>query len=105
MANIGVLKPFDSIVDDFEVWITAFTAYFAANELDPIKKCDRCKAVLVSTLGIQIVSLLMSLIAPETTDDKTLSELINVLQVHFKPAPKAISERYRFMCRRQKAEE
>ena len=103
--SVGTLKPFDSTVDDIEVWVATFKAYLLANKLDEKTAGDRCKAVLVATLGIQNVSLLMSLIAPETTADKTLDELTDVLKQHFKPAPKAISERYRFMCRRQKSGE
>lgn len=62
----------------------------------------RCVATLLATLGLSVVGTLMSLVSPEQPEDKTLEELIIILKNHYKPAPKALAERYRFMSRKQK---
>ena len=49
--------------------------------------------------------LLRSLISPQKPGDKTLDELITVLQRHHSPTPSEIVQRYRFnTCYRQQAE-
>jgi len=102
MSFVGVLKPFDPSTDDVRIWIQAFRSFLVANGLDAAAKAERCRAVLLSTLGLTTVSTLMSLIAPEVPDDKTLDELLQILADHFQPTPKAIAERFRFMSRKQK---
>lgn len=114
MTTIGNLKPFDPTVDDIEVWIRTFKTFLLANNM----KCTpsiaqgsadttktfmerRCVATLLSTLGLTVVGTLMSLLSPDQPEDKTLDELIIILKTKYKPAPKALAERYRFMSRKQ----
>lgn len=68
-----------------------------------MKKKFACQedATLLSTLGLSVVGTLMSLLSPIQPEDKTLEELIRILKEHYKPAPKALAERYRFMSRKQ----
>jgi len=59
----------------------------------------KCK--MLATLGLDTVSTLMSLLAPDQPEDKPLTDRLDILEAHFKPAPKAIAERFKFTCRRQ----
>lgn len=114
MTTVGNLKPFDANIDDIEIWIRTFKAFLLANNMEyvPPKPEDvldaaktlmsrRCVAILLSTLGLSVVGTLSSLLSPDLPEDKTLDELLAVLQKHYKPAPKALAERYRFMSRKQ----
>src|SRR5690348_14863857 len=98
---IGVLKSFQSSTDDFEAWVDLFETFLLANNLDPAKEKQRCLAIFLSSLGLQTYTLLVNLVSPEAPKNKTFDELVAVLKSHFKPAPKAISERYKFASRKQ----
>ena len=105
MSFVGVIKSFDPSTDDIQIWIQTFRSFLIANGLDVKTKEERCRAVLLSTLGLPTVSTLMSLIAPDEPDTRTLAELLQLLTDHFKPTPKAIAERFRFMSRKQTSDE
>jgi len=83
------------------MWEGTFQASVCANNLDSTKEADRCRGILLSSLGLPIFTLLSNLLAPAKPTDKSLLELIVILKVYFKPAPKGISERFRFMGRKQ----
>lgn len=102
MPSVGVLKFFDPVTDDIEIWVLTFRSYLTANAIDSSKNEERCRAILLSTLGMNTMQLLVSLIAPDKPDTKSLDDLIHILEHHFKPSPKAIAERFKFMGRRQK---
>ncbi|XP_011883701.1 PREDICTED: uncharacterized protein K02A2.6-like, partial [Vollenhovia emeryi] len=114
MSTVGNLKPFDPAIDDIEVWIRTFKAFLLANNMDysPVSPEEepssaktlmarKCVATLLSTLGLSVVGTLISLLSPEEPEEKTLEELFSNLRTHYKPAPKALAERYRFMSRKQ----
>jgi len=101
----GTLKSFDPSVDDFEVWKLMYHSYLAANGVDLVKETDKARGILLSSMGIQTCSLLMSLIAPAQPATTSLNTLLQTLTEHFKPAPKAIAERLKFMSRQQKPDE
>lgn len=101
MNTAGSLKPFDSSVDDVDVWVLTFKAFLGANGHDPAKNDGKCRDILLATLGMQSCATLMSLIAPDKPSDQTLDELLQLVIDNFKPAPKAIAERFRLMGRKQ----
>lgn len=102
MSNlIGVLKPFESTVDDFEAWVDLFNTFLLANNLDSTKEADRCHAIFCSSLGLPTYTLLVSLVSPKAPKDMKTTDLVKVLSAHFKPAPKAIAERFKFASRKQ----
>jgi len=105
MSFVGVIKSFDPSTDDIQIWIQTFRSFLIAEGLDVNTKEERCRAVLLSTLGLPTVFTLMSLIAPDESDTRTLAELLQLLTDHFKPTPKAIAERFRFMSRKQTSDE
>ena len=96
---IGNVKTFDSSVDDIDMWIGDFRAFPQANKLDETKEVDKCMGIFISSLGLHTYTLLVNLLSPDDPSSKKLTELITVLQDHFKPAPKAIAERFRFTGR------
>ncbi|CAL8139790.1 unnamed protein product [Orchesella dallaii] len=108
MSTIGILHPFDSTTDDFEVWAETFAAYLAANGLlDPQEDTAKAKVkgIFISSLGLPTYSLLKNFLSPEEPIQKELDDLIKTLTDYFKPAPKAIAERFRFMGRKQQSGE
>lgn len=102
---VGKISEFNPSTDDFESWIGVLTNYLIANDIDAtredaaIKK--KAQAILLSSIGVSTYGLLQSLVSPAKPEDKSLGELIEVLKNHYKPAPKAIAERYKFYKRVQ----
>ncbi len=102
MATLGVLSPFDPVKDDFDMWNGTFNNFLVANGMTDPKHADRCVGIFLSSVGITTYSLLSNLLSPVDPSTKKLNELQQTLKTHFKPAPKAISERYKFSRRTQK---
>lgn len=100
-SYIGVLRPFDHNNDDFEMWWGMYEMYLVANDLDTSKMESKCVGILLSSVGIETYSLLVTLVSPEKPASLSIDGLKNALVQHFKPAPKAIAERFRFMGRKQ----
>ena len=66
--------------------------YLAANEvMDPAKQ----RLILLSIIGPRIYRLLRSLVAPSTPTDKSLTELSQLLENHFKAKPLVNVQRFR----------
>ena len=102
---IGSVPPFQSESDDFEDWVEVFHQFLAGNKLDVTKAEDQCRGIFCSHLGLPTFTLLKDLVSPKKPSELKLSELITALKTHFKPAPKALSERYKFGKRVQQAGE
>lgn len=112
MSTVGSLKPFDPTTDDVEIWIRAFKSFLIANEMNPrepttkstaedLAEYNRCRAVLLSCVGLSAVATLTSLLSPTLPEEKPLQELLTTLVSHYKPSPKALAERFRFTSRKQ----
>ena len=98
MALHGNLDAFVSTDgDDWTVYLARLDQYYKANKIED----DRKKAVFLTVIGDTTFHLLQSLIAPAKVDDKTLSELRQVLSGHFSPKRLVIAERFRFWNRTQ----
>ena len=54
-----------------------------------------------SNLGLPTYTLLTDLISPKKVTEVDLDDLVKTLSSHFRPAPKALSERYKFGQRTQ----
>jgi hypothetical protein len=94
---IGKISPFNPDKDDFEAWVEVVNNYFVANDVDNAKAV----AVLISSMGLPTYTLLKSLVAPNEPAKQKYDDIILVLMKHFKPAPKALSERHKFYLRKQ----
>ncbi len=102
MGATGNLKPFDASTDDFEMWKISFESSLVANG---VTDEDKKRGILLSTLGIPTLTLLHNLLSPKKPTTEKVDDILKTLQDHFKPAPKAIAERFKFMGRRQQAGE
>ena len=63
------------------------------------------KAVFLSSVGLSTFSLLSSLCTPDPPEDKSLPDLLTLLQNHFEPKQSVMVARYKFVSRRQMAGE
>jgi hypothetical protein len=100
--TIGKLNPFNPSSDDFEAWVGVLESFLLANDVDKSKNEAKAIAILLSSIGLPTYTLLSDLVSPVKPESKKLDELVKVLQDHYKPAPKAIAERYKFHCSKQK---
>lgn len=107
--SVGKLDQFSGNGDDFESWVGVFKNYLAANGV-MLKKDDgtpdkdamkKGKHIFLASIGVSTYTLLKQLLSPDAPEKKDLNEIVKVLKEHFKPAPKAISERFRFYKRVQ----
>lgn len=103
-STFGTLQPFDCASDDFEAWVETYESYLIANGLDASDstQTNRCAAIFFSQVGLKTYSVLKNLSAPLSPKDVPLATNIKTLNNYFRPAPKALAERYRFMGRKQK---
>ena len=75
--------------------------YFETNEIDSKKQV----AVLLSSIGAPIYTLLSDLLAPATPGEKTLEQISKALLDHFEPKRSIIMERFHFHKHDQTATE
>jgi len=104
---VGKLQSFNPSVDDWDSWVKVLENFLLANGVDKAKdkEAARCVAILLSTVSVSTYTLLKYLsshAAPETLE---FAEIVTILRNHFKPAPKAIAERFKFFSRKQQAGE
>ena len=70
--------------------------YFLANG---ITSADRQRAVLIWAIGAKAYKTLRNLITPHNPNDKSITELIEVMTKHFCPQPSEIVQRFKFNTR------
>ena len=99
---IGRIGEYEQGKEEWTQYCERLEYYFAANGvLEEAKK----KSIFLTVIGSSSYKLLRSLISPQKPGDKTLEELITVLQRHHSPTPSEIVQRYRFNTHyRQQAE-
>ena len=97
-AYIGQVEPFEPGTDDWQLYTERLEQFFAANEIPDGKK----KAVFLTVIGTKAYSLLRNLLAPTKPDERSYSQLVEVMKQHLDPKPLVIAERFRFHRRTQK---
>ncbi|XP_072751068.1 uncharacterized protein [Anoplolepis gracilipes] len=99
------ITEFNPNIDDFDSWAGVLTNYLIANGIDEATGDNTTKkkaiTILLSSISVSTYSFLQSLVSPARLKEKTFQQLISVLTNHYKPAPKAIAERYKFYKRIQ----
>lgn len=105
MAIVGILQPFNSSTDDFEDWEVTYKSFLIANGLDMTNDEAKCQGIFLASIGIQNCALLKNLVAPTKLEDSTIKTLLKQMKSYYKPTPKALAERYKFMCRQQQTGE
>lgn len=104
---IGKISPFNASTDDFDSWVSVLTSFFTANGITQTSSEEKIKvvAIFLSSVGISSFTVLKDLCAPAQPSDKTFDELVSLLKAHYKPAPQALAERFKFHLRKQQTGE
>ena len=100
-THFGKLQEFRPESDSIKSYLQRVTLYFEANEIDAKKQV----AVLLSSIGAPIYTLLSDLLAPATPGEKSLEAISKALLDHFEPKRSIITERFHFHKRDQTATE
>ena len=101
MAIFGQLQAFNPDTDSVTAYIERVHLFFAANEI-PDKKTV---AVFLSTIGGKTYELLRNLVSPKPPESLRLSELTDILKLHYELQPLVIAERFHFHRRFQTTDE
>ena len=95
--NFGQLEEFSSGTDSWQAYVERANLFFQANGINEEKQLS----VFLSSIGGKTYGLLRNLLAPTLPKDKSLTEVIAILQKHFDPKPAVIAERFKFHKREQ----
>ena len=99
MARVlGRIDEFDPQREEIATYLERLQLYLIANEVAE----DQQVAVLLVVVGSKVYDTLRSLVAPVKPSEKTLAELLELLQKHYAPKPLIIAERFRFYRHCQK---
>lgn len=96
MTTFGCINAYDSGTESWSQYTERLQQFFIANN---IAEDDRQRAIFLTIIGPSTYGLLKSLLSPTLPTDRTLAQLIAVLDQHFDPAPSEIVERFRFNTR------
>lgn len=100
---LGVIYDLEkfSLSDDFELWCEQFREFMTVNNLSE----QKAVSFFIMKIGTEGYKLLRNLYAPTLPKDKSLYELMTLLQNHLKPKPNVLTQRYRFKeCKRKQSE-
>ena len=86
MASIGKLGKYNPDVKEWTQYTERMTYYFTANDITTDAKK---KATFLAVVGLKAYALVRTLIAPSKISDKSLQQLMDVLQEHYSPKPSA----------------
>lgn len=84
--------------EDWSHYIERLNHFFEAND---IESGDKKRSIFLVSVGAKTYKLIRSLVAPEDPKEKTYEDLAKLVQVHYKPKPSVIVERFKFNTRRQ----
>ena len=88
--------------EQFESYYERIELFFAANN---VEDAGKKKATFLTLCGPELYQLIRSLVAPEKPVDKTLKEIVDLINGHLNPKPNVIVERYKFNMRTRKTGE
>lgn len=93
MENVGHLSEFDAINSIWPIYKRRMDNYFIANEITDNK---RKRAILLNLLNEETYQLVFNLCLPIEPEKKSYSDLINLIDKHFKPTVSIFAARYKF---------
>jgi len=93
---VGASEPFNSLSDDWELYVQHFEHFLLANKIDG--NDEKCH-LLLALMGASTFKLLASLIAPKLPGQLKVAEICEKLKRHFSPKPVKIAECYCFYNR------
>ena len=100
-STYDTLQEFKPACENISAYLERVKAYFDTNDVPSAKRVS----VLLSVIGPSTYSILRSLMAPETSQTKSLTVIIKALKEHYDPKPIVIAERYHFhLCNQSPTE-
>ena len=102
MALFGQIGEFVPGEEDWPQYVERLEHFLCANGIETE---ERRRAVFLATIGPKVYKLLCSLLSPVKPVEKSLAQLVAVLNSHYSPKPSVIVERYRFHSRFRKSGE
>ena len=96
---MGKIEPFNPASESITAYVERVSLYFEVNDIADAKKVS----TFLMLMGAQTYNLVRSLVAPTPPKEKTMEQLIAVLEAHFNPKKLVISERYHFYQNRKVA--
>ena len=99
MARHGIIGEYCSTREDWLAYTERMQQYFAAND---VKRADKQRAILLSSVGASTYQLIKSLLAPSKPAEKSFDELVQLVQDHHQPPPSESVQRYTFNTRSRK---
>ena len=93
MTSFGHIEQFNPQICSFQQYLERLEFYFIANSIEDENKQ---KAIFISVIGPQNFNLLRDLTTPSTIQDKSFSELKQLLKDHYQPKPQKFVARTAF---------
>lgn len=97
MGLIGNIEPYLP-GENFSSWVARVEQFFIVNDVQEAKRVP----LFITLIGAEAYEVLSSLTVPLQPKDKTLNQLLKILNDHFEPKANEIAERYKFYSRNQK---
>lgn len=97
----GKIEPFDVFSGQWSLYVRRVEQFILLNDI----KDNRKVATLVTLVGDRTYNLMCDLCAPDKPEDKSFTELVQILKNHLEPQRSQYAEREIFRQRRQKAGE
>ena len=85
--------------EEWAAYCERLEQYFLAND---VEEAAKQRAIFLSVCGAPTYQLIRNLVAPEKPTDKSLQELVALVQNHLTPSPSEIVQRFKFNSRSQK---
>ena len=80
----GRILEFDEKLEDWIQYSERLQHFFTANDIDNINKK---RATLLTLIGLKTYKLLWTLVAPERSEDKSDTDLVEAMKKHHNPKP------------------
>lgn len=95
LCHISPFEQFDNKKENFKFYIQRFENYLKMKDIFGDK--EKCRQILLSSLGAPVYNTLAALVAPKTTDDFNYEELIKILQQHLAPTRNVLVAQHYFL--------
>lgn len=97
MALFGNIEAFNPKATNWKEYAERVEMYLYANDIQEKKQV----AVFLTIIGGETYMLLQNLVSPEKPGDKTIRELMGILNTRLNPTPIIIAEQFKFYQRTQ----
>jgi hypothetical protein len=98
---VGSISEFSSSKENWENYVRRLNSWLKVNKIEDGEKVD----VMIAVIGPEAVELLVSLCAPDAIDDKTYTQLCDLMKTHFTSGKNELAESFAFDTRVQGPQE